>query len=156
MLVVEIDAVDLETLQAGFTSSPHIGRIATDLSLPISKVDSEFCRKLNLLPHPSLQSLFPRNIHSISQPKLKIHPTPIIPPEDPSILAIGTQQYQKATKIKGREAGDLGEEKLVGVRAVDIGGVEKGDAGVDGMVDERNHVGLGLWRALDSRHAHAS
>ena len=50
----------------------------------------------------------------------------------------------------------LSEEDFVGKRAVDVGSVEEGDAGVDGMVDESDHVLFGLWRAIELGHAHAA
>jgi hypothetical protein len=42
------------------------------------------------------------------------------------------------------------------VRAVDVGGVEEGDPGGDGVVDQLDHVGLGLGRAVEGGHAHAA
>lgn len=43
----------------------------------------------------------------------------------------------------------LAEENLVGVGAVDVGGVEEGDAGVDGVVDELDHVWFWLRGAVE-------
>lgn len=40
--------------------------------------------------------------------------------------------------------------------AVHIGGVKEGDAGVDGMANEGDHVGFGLGRAVTEGHAHAA
>lgn len=40
--------------------------------------------------------------------------------------------------------------------AVDVGSVEKRDAGVDGVVDEFDHIGLGLRRAVEGGHGHAA
>ena len=42
------------------------------------------------------------------------------------------------------------------MRAVDVGGVEEGDPGSDGMVDKLDHVRLGLGRAVEGRHAHTA
>ncbi|TVU13692.1 hypothetical protein EJB05_37112, partial [Eragrostis curvula] len=50
----------------------------------------------------------------------------------------------------------LADEDLVGVGPVAVGGVEEGDAGVDGVVDERDHVGLGLRRAVPRPRADTS
>jgi hypothetical protein len=50
----------------------------------------------------------------------------------------------------------LADEDLVGVRAVDVGGVEEGDPGRDGVAEERHHVGLGLALAIRHGHAHAA
>ena len=50
----------------------------------------------------------------------------------------------------------LSEEDFVGERAVEVGSVEEGDAGVDGMVDESDHVFFGLWGAIEFGHAHAA
>ena len=49
-----------------------------------------------------------------------------------------------------------GQEELVGVWPVEVGGVEQGDAGGDGVVDELHHVRLGLGRAVGEGHAHAA
>ncbi|KAK2983949.1 hypothetical protein RJ640_002894 [Escallonia rubra] len=43
----------------------------------------------------------------------------------------------------------LADEDLVGVRPVNVGGVEEGDAAVDGVVDELDHLRLGLREFLD-------
>lgn len=51
---------------------------------------------------------------------------------------------------------DLAEEDLVGEGAVDVGGVEEGDAGADGVANEGDHVGLRLGRPVERRHAHAT
>jgi len=51
---------------------------------------------------------------------------------------------------------DLAQEDLVGVRAVDVRGVEEGDPGGDGVVDKLDHVRLGFWRAVEGGHAHAA
>jgi hypothetical protein len=40
--------------------------------------------------------------------------------------------------------------------AVDVRGIKEGDAGVEGMVDESNHVFFKLRRAIDAGHAHAT
>ena len=71
VLVVEIDAIHLETLQAGLTGGSHIRRIATDLLLSIPKANSELGCQFHLLPHPSFQSLSPekRNLRTNEQQK---------------------------------------------------------------------------------------
>ncbi len=48
------------------------------------------------------------------------------------------------------------DEFLVGERAVDLGGVEEGDALVDGGADERDAVGVGGRRAVAVAQAHAA
>lgn len=40
--------------------------------------------------------------------------------------------------------------------AVRVGGIEEGDAGVNGVVDEGDHVGIRLRRAVKSGHAHTA
>ena len=57
---------------------------------------------------------------------------------------------------RGMQMQRLADEDLVGVRAVDVGGVEEGDPSRDGMAEERHHVGLGLALAVRRRHAHAA
>ena len=42
------------------------------------------------------------------------------------------------------------------MRAVNVGGVEEGDPGGDGVVDELDHVRLGLGRTVEGGHAHAA
>ena len=48
------------------------------------------------------------------------------------------------------------DELFVGERAIDFGGVEKGDAELDGGMEERDHLGLVLRRAVGPTHAHAA
>lgn len=50
----------------------------------------------------------------------------------------------------------LSKEYFVGVGPINVGRVEEGDAGIDGVVDEVYHFGLGLWRAEESGHAHTA
>ena len=59
VLVVEIDAIQVEALQAGLTGGSHIRWIATCLPLPIDRDNSELGCQFHLLSHPSLQSLRP-------------------------------------------------------------------------------------------------
>jgi hypothetical protein len=66
-----------------------------------------------------------------------------------------TNEQHKQRK-KERKRRDLSEKDFVGERAVDVGGVEEGDTGVDGVVDERDHVFFGLGRAIGAGHAHAT
>jgi hypothetical protein len=54
VLVVEIDAIQVEALQAGLTGRSHICGIATDLRLPIRFAKSELGCQLHPLSHPSL------------------------------------------------------------------------------------------------------
>ena len=42
------------------------------------------------------------------------------------------------------------------MRAVDVGGVEEGDAGGDGVVDKLYHVLFGFRWAVHERHAHTA
>ncbi|KAM3004351.1 hypothetical protein FF2_034610 [Malus domestica] len=50
----------------------------------------------------------------------------------------------------------MAKENFVGAGAVDVGGVEEGDASRDGMVDESDHVFIGLGRAIEGGHAQAA
>ena len=50
----------------------------------------------------------------------------------------------------------LADEDFVGVRAVDVGGVEESDAGGDGVVDKLYHVLFGFRWAVHVRHAHTA
>jgi hypothetical protein len=128
VLVVEIDAIQVEALQAGLTGGSHIRWIATYLPLPIHMPESELSCQFHLLSHPSLQSL----------------PAPQ-----------GTKSKKKrttqTTEERKKKRWDLSEKDFVGEGAVHVGGVEEGDTGVDGVVDERDHVFFGL-----AGHAHAT
>ena len=50
----------------------------------------------------------------------------------------------------------LAHELLVRERAVDLGGVEEGDAAFDGRPEQRDHLLLVLGRAVREAHAHAA
>ena len=50
----------------------------------------------------------------------------------------------------------LSEKDFVGEGSVYVRGVEEGDAGVNGMVDERDHIWFRLCRPIEGRHAHAT
>jgi hypothetical protein len=54
----------------------------------------------------------------------------------------------------GREG--FADEELVGEGAVDFGGVEEGDAAVDGLVEEVDHGGLVFGGSVGEAHAHAA
>lgn len=51
---------------------------------------------------------------------------------------------------------DLADEDFVGVGAIGIGGIEHGDAAVNGVVDDLDHVGFWLRWSIIGRHPHAS
>jgi hypothetical protein len=133
VLVVEIDAIQLEALQAGLTGRSHIRWIATDLSLPIRIDNSELGCQFHPLSHPSLQSLLPKKRN------LRIN-----------------EQTNKQTKKKKKRTRDLSEKDFVGEGAVEVGGVEEGDAGVDGVLYESDHVLFWLGRAIEAGHAQAT
>jgi hypothetical protein len=50
----------------------------------------------------------------------------------------------------------LADELFVGERAVDFGGVEEGDAEVDGFVEEGDHFSFVFGGAVGEAHAHAA
>ena len=50
---------------------------------------------------------------------------------------------------------NLAEKDFIDEGAVEVGGVREGDAAVDGVVDDGDHV-LRLGRAIEGRHAQAS
>ena len=50
---------------------------------------------------------------------------------------------------------DLAEKDFISEGAVHVGGVEQGDAAVDGVVNESDHVFFRLGRAIEGGHAHA-
>ena len=84
VLVVEVDAVYAEPLEAALARRAHVRRVPADVDISgAGEVDAELGAQLHLLPHPALQR--------------------------------------------------LAEEDLVGVRAIDVGGVEQGDSGGDGV-----------------------
>ena len=49
----------------------------------------------------------------------------------------------------------LSKEDFIGEGAIDVGGVEESDTSVDGMMDERDHVFIRLWRTVGGGHSHA-
>jgi len=55
VLVVEIDAIQLEALQAGLTGRSHIRWIATDLTLPTRIANSKLGCQFHPLSHPNKQ-----------------------------------------------------------------------------------------------------
>jgi hypothetical protein len=57
VLVVEVDAVDAEPLQAALTRRAHVRRVAADLALAVGEREAELGYQLHLLPHPALQRL---------------------------------------------------------------------------------------------------
>ncbi|KAK3414618.1 hypothetical protein EUGRSUZ_H00476 [Eucalyptus grandis] len=57
VLVVEVDAIDVETLQAVLAGRPHVHLIAPDIPLSICIAEPELGRQFHLLSHPSLQIL---------------------------------------------------------------------------------------------------
>jgi hypothetical protein len=54
VLVIEINAIHVEALQAGLTGGSHICWIATDLALPIHRAETELGCQFHPLSHPSL------------------------------------------------------------------------------------------------------
>ena len=50
----------------------------------------------------------------------------------------------------------LADQFLVGERAVDLGGVEEGDAALDGRADQRDHLALVRRRAVAEAQPHAA
>ena len=56
---------------------------------------------------------------------------------------------------KEKEKSDLSEKRLVGEGAIDVRGVEEGDATLNSMVDKGDHVCFWFWKATEGRHAHA-
>jgi hypothetical protein len=57
MLIIEINTINIKSLQATLTSFSHIAWITTDLIFLFNSSDSKFCSQINFLSH-SLQSLF--------------------------------------------------------------------------------------------------
>jgi hypothetical protein len=67
----------------------------------------------------------------------------------------GVRQQENEPELEFQRS-DLADEEFVGVRAIHVGGVEEGDAGGDGVVDELDHVGLRLGWAVEGGHAQAT
>jgi len=53
VLVIEVDAVNAEPLEAALARCPHESWVAADLPFPIGEGDAELGGQLNLLPHPT-------------------------------------------------------------------------------------------------------
>nr|GMD59944.1 hypothetical protein Iba_chr12aCG6330 [Ipomoea batatas] len=50
----------------------------------------------------------------------------------------------------------LAKEDFIGVGAIHIGGVEQGDAGINGVVNELDHIFIRLGRAVKTGHPHTA
>ena len=50
---------------------------------------------------------------------------------------------------------DLAEKDFISEGAIDVGGVEQGDAAVDSVVNESDHIFFRLGRVIEGGHAHA-
>ena len=57
MLVIEIDTIHIEALQASLASAPHIRGITLNSTLAVADDDSEFGSYLNFVPHSSFKRL---------------------------------------------------------------------------------------------------
>jgi hypothetical protein len=57
VLVVQVDAVDAQPLEAALARRPDVRRVAADLSLAVGERDAELGSQLHLVPHPALQRL---------------------------------------------------------------------------------------------------
>lgn len=51
---------------------------------------------------------------------------------------------------------NLAEEKLVGLRTVDVGGIEERNAGINGVVEKSDGVTFGLGRTVERGNPHAT
>ena len=110
MLVVEVDAVDAEPLEAALARRPHICWVTADLPLAVSEGDGKLGGQLDLLSYPALKRLLRNHKHYIKHLLCE--------------LENGQRnRYQQGSKT------DLAQKDLVSVRAVHVGGVEEGDPG---------------------------
>lgn len=57
MLVIEINARDIKSLQAGLTGSADVSGVTADLPFAVRQVHSKFGCQLDLVSHPSLETL---------------------------------------------------------------------------------------------------
>jgi len=67
VLVIEVDAVNAEPLEAALARCPHESWVAADLPFPIGEGDAELGGQLNLLPHPTLKRLLRMNSEALHQ-----------------------------------------------------------------------------------------
>jgi len=64
VLVIEVDAVDAEPLEAALARRPHESWVATDLPFPVGKGGAELGGQLDLLPYPTLKRLLRTKMNS--------------------------------------------------------------------------------------------
>jgi hypothetical protein len=65
VLVIEVDAINAESLEAALARCPHVSWVAADLPFPIGKGDAELGGQLDLLPHPTLKRLLGMNSEAL-------------------------------------------------------------------------------------------
>ena len=135
MLIIKIDAVNLQPPQAALACCSYMPRLPAHFALAIRKTYPKFSTHFSSASHPSLQSLQPIILAS-------------------SIKTPAKNKNQAS--INNREKKDLAQKGFVGEGAIAVGGVEKCDAGIDGLVNEFDHLGLGLGRAVEGGHAHTT
>ncbi|KAL0924447.1 hypothetical protein M5K25_005278 [Dendrobium thyrsiflorum] len=74
-----------------------------------------------------------------------------------SAISSGANPANRGSRRKQKNEREyLSNKGLVGEGTVDVGGVEESDARANGMVNEVDHVGLRLGRAVKGRHSHAA
>ena len=78
VLIIQIDSIDTESLQASFTSILYICRISADLHRITIVFDPKFGCELHFLPQPSLQSLRLKKKIALYEPH-KIEPIVAVP-----------------------------------------------------------------------------
>lgn len=97
MNIIKINAVDVQSLQASFTTSSYIFWFTTNVHFPIFETYAK----------------------------------------------LGSYLYSFSHSFDC-----LADEKFIGVGSILIGGVEKGDAVINGVLDKLDHFGFGLGRAM--------
>lgn len=131
VLVVQIDTVHVQPLQAALTRSSHVLWIAS-YRKPALLIDDvgELCCQLYLIPNPlnRLQK------HTFSETPESYFPN-----------AVG--------ELNGT---DLSDKDLVSVRSIHISSIQECDASVHSVPNEIDHLLLGPRRSIEGTHTHAA
>jgi len=65
VLVVEVDAVNAEPLEAALARRPHVCWVTADLPLAVGVGDGKLGGQLDLLPHPAFKRLAQQDLVSV-------------------------------------------------------------------------------------------
>lgn len=143
MLVVQINVVHAEPLQARLAASAHVLRRALHRhDASIHPKNPKFGGQLDLVARQTLQRLHKDGIFFSA----------------PRASKFNLWHKKEKTKNEKEEDGldDLSDQYLVGVGPVDVGRVEEGDAVAEGVLDDGDAVLFRDRIVVDPRQPHAT